>query len=88
MLRDERRVEYAAPELINRQSPSEELDVGWQADHMVVLQGSVEGLDRLLPRWFMDNELGDHGVVVGRDLGSLSHARVYAHLSWDLKWLS
>ena len=55
---------------------------------MVVLQGSIEGLDRLLTRCFMDNELGDHGVVVGRNLGSLCHARVYAYLTWDLQWLS
>ena len=64
MLLNERRVKDTILELINSECAPQELDVRWQANHVVVLESHVERLDRLLSARLVNDALRDHWVVV------------------------
>ena len=84
MLLDEGSGDVAPLELLDGERAAKELDVGGQADDLVVLEGFVERLDGLGPAWGVHNQLGNHGVIVSGDLIALPHRRVYPHDAGDL----
>jgi len=88
VLLDERSVEFTTPEVFDSECASQELNVSRQADYVIVLESRLECFNCLLAIGLMHDQLGDHGVVIGRDFIALFHASVHAYLAWDLNRLT
>ena len=88
VLLDKRSVEIAFLESVDGESAAKELNVRWQSDHVVVLEGHVKRLDSLRTRRFVYDALGDHWVVVGRNSVSFFDTSVDTKFAWNLHRLS
>ena len=81
-------VKVSTLEVIQHESPSEELDVRWQSNHFVILQGLVHLHDGGLAIISVHYQLGDHWIVKGRDLVSLLHSGVHPDGAIGRGWLA
>lgn len=74
VLLNEASLHLALDELGMLSDSLDEADVGVQANNLVLLKGSAEATESIVTVLAMDNQFGDHGVVVNADLISLDEA--------------
>ena len=73
MLLDESSSDVSPPELLDGECTAKELDIGGYADDRIVREGFVECFDGPCSAWSVNNQLGNHGVIISSDFIALTH---------------
>lgn len=87
ILLDERSVKDASLESLIEEDSLHKLDISWETDDLVVVECCVKSLASLLSILAPHDKLGNHWIVEGRDLVTLSHTSIDTDFALNSSWL-